>query len=624
VRRPGRLRVCATLLCAAALAQTPPVVIRTETRLVLVDAVVRDKKGKTVSDLGAGDFRLWEDGKARPITSFSLEEAGSPDQPETEYLLFLFDSLGVVPMARLAAEKSARAEVASFAGAYAGPSRYMAVANFNGDLWIVQNFTAMAERVRRAAADTARVADVSLGGPWQDTSLDQDPRTALAQARAGYSAPQAQPARPNPVVDAIATLADSMAAIRGRKSLVVVSAAQPTIATAPPDWQIAAAARACNRANVAVYATHVALKELAEATGGRSIASDLVRELGGIVDDREKSYALGFQPVESPDGSCHSLRVQVTRSGLQVRARNGYCNSKAPDLLAGKVEGKALEARASGPSAGNAAASVELPYFHNAPGIALVDLAMEMDVASLKFARQNGKQHAELGLVGLAYGPDGEVAGRFSDNLPLDFDTAEQAEAFRKQPYRYERQFRLPSGRYNVRVAFGSGDQSFGKAEAPLTVEAWDGKRLAMSGIALAGESRKAPELTSDLDPSLLEGHKDLVAQSSEISPSGGNRFHRSGPCLAYLEVYDAMLAGPNPPTFGLAVRVFDKRTGEQKAAKAVNAAAFIKPGSAVVAVLLDVPIASLSAGSYAVEIKAVRSPGGDSVVRTADFQVVE
>jgi VWFA-related protein len=137
----------------------PPTVIRTETRLVLVDAVVRDKKGKSVSDLGAGDFRIWEDGNERAIASFSLEGTGSPDQSESQYLVFLFDSLGVSAESRLAAEKSARQDVADFVGAYASPHRYMAVGNFNGDLRIAQNFTAMADRVQRAVGDLAHVAD---------------------------------------------------------------------------------------------------------------------------------------------------------------------------------------------------------------------------------------------------------------------------------------------------------------------------------------------------------------------------------------------------------------------------------------------------------------------------------
>src|ERR1035437_4909533 len=80
----------------------PQTVIRAETRLVLVDAVVRDKKnGRIARDLAARDFRVWEDGKERAITSFSAEGDASPEQSQRQYLVFLFDSSA-------AAGKSAR------------------------------------------------------------------------------------------------------------------------------------------------------------------------------------------------------------------------------------------------------------------------------------------------------------------------------------------------------------------------------------------------------------------------------------------------------------------------------------------------------------------------------------
>jgi hypothetical protein len=488
--------------------------------------------------------------------------------------------------------------------------------SFNGDLSIAQNFTAATERVQRAARDVSNVADSA-------SSMHYPP--SPGRLPADY---------------AILAIADSMAAINGRKSVVVLSALPASGFYKPPE----SLARACNKAKVAVYTTNPAYKSLAEATGGRWIGKNLVRELGEIVDDREKGYVLGFKPVESLDGSCHSLEIRVLitntycanggsgcaqvrtpRDDVQVQARDAYCNVKAPDLLAGTVEGKSLEARATDPAAGNASASVELPYFYGSPGIALADLAMEMDVTGLKFTKQkNGKLHAELDLMGLAYGTDGAVAGRFSDAVPLDFDTPEEAELARKRPYHYERQFRLPSGKYNVRVAFGSSGRCFGKVEAPLMIDPWDGRRLALSGIALASDAPKVLDLTSHLDPSLLEGHKDLVARSREISPSGSNTFRGSALCFAYLEIHDALLAGPDPPTYGVAVRVLDRRTGEQKATGSLDAADYIRPGNPVAPVLIDVPIASLPRGSYVLEVKASHSPGNDSVVRIAEFQIVE
>jgi VWFA-related protein len=587
--------------------------------------MVRDKKGKSVDDLAAGDFRIREDGTERPIAGLAREGGASgPSGPE--YVLFLFDaSAGPYGGLQGPMSKRIRQTVADVAGAYADPMRYMAVANFGDALAISQNFTSQADKVRRAALDMSLIPRADFRAPTitqmagaqnqgsNASSRVPGPSTNTGSAQLGAMANSMQMAAQRmqaaPALEAVRALADAMAPIHGRKVIVWVGGND----LSDRETGTGDTAHRCNRAGVALYVTSEALKSLAEETGGRRIeGNDPAAALGSVFDDERKLYALSFAPVESPDGSCHSLRVETVRSGLRVSARNAYCNVKAPDLLAGKVEGKALEARATGGSPGNASASVELPYFYSSPGIALVDLAMEMDLANLKFTKENGKQHAELNLVGLAYGPDGAVAARFSDAVPLDFDSAQQAEAFRKQLYRYERQFRLPAGRYNVRVAFGSGDQSFGKVEAPLTVDAWDGQRLALSGIAMAGEAAKAPDLTSDLDPSLLEGHKDLIANSTEVSPSGSNRFRANAPCYAYLEIYNAA------PTVAIEMRVTDRETGAQKSAGPIPWD-FAGTGSAVSPVLFQVPISSLPPGAYSLEVKAVGSEA-----RTVEFQVVE
>src|SRR5262250_1336285 len=52
-------------------------VIKAETRLVLVDTVVTDKKGNYIGDLAQKDFRVWEDGKEQTVKSFSFEAGGS-------------------------------------------------------------------------------------------------------------------------------------------------------------------------------------------------------------------------------------------------------------------------------------------------------------------------------------------------------------------------------------------------------------------------------------------------------------------------------------------------------------------------------------------------------------------
>ena len=633
------------LLASAQTADSAPndssrLVIRTETRLVLVDAVVRDNKGKPVRDLAAQDFRLWEDGKPRAIDSFSQEaSAVSPEASQKHYLVFFFDNSTVPVSDQFAYRKDA----ARFAAAWAGPGRYMAVANFFGTVAIAQNFTTAAGPLARALgavqADIpsldafAAAAGSAAVRRNSSTARDQNGCSAvqiLQKTCTPSSAPPpsdqqdaANPGAAQAVFDGLEAVADSLASVRGRKALVLFSGGF----TQPPSSGLAAAVtEAFNKANVALYTVkQPGLKALAGQTGGRAIANanDLVGELGRIADEQEDHYVLGFTPAEFPEGSCHMLRVNVDRPGLDVQARKGYCSSKPANLAAGDIAAKALEKRGAGPSAGNLTASLQLPYFYASPGAARVNVAMEIGTAGIQFQKVKGKPHAELKVAGLACRPGGEVAGQFSDVVKLDFDSGKEAAAFAKQPYHYEYQFDLGPGEYILRVAFSSSEESFGKVEMPLSIEPWDGRRLALSGIAFARESHPAPDLASALEDSLLEDRRPLIAGSQRIVPSGSNRLRAASPALVYAEIYEPLLAGPNPPSLGLQVRVVDRRTGGQKAGpESFNVASFIRPGNPVVPVAVNLPLATLTPGSYRLELKAVHSSGPETALSTVDFEV--
>ena len=67
--------------------------IRTETKQVLVDAVVTDKKGNYVRNLPQKSFKVAEDSKEQTIKSFSYEaDAASPAAEGKRYLVMLFDN----------------------------------------------------------------------------------------------------------------------------------------------------------------------------------------------------------------------------------------------------------------------------------------------------------------------------------------------------------------------------------------------------------------------------------------------------------------------------------------------------------------------------------------------------
>src|SRR5580698_703178 len=102
------LAICGIAQQAKPEAADPNSVIRVETNVVLVDAVITDKKGAYVRDLKQKDFKIYEDNKEQAIKSFSFEaDPASPQNNQPRYLVLFFDnstmSFGDQGLARKAA-----------------------------------------------------------------------------------------------------------------------------------------------------------------------------------------------------------------------------------------------------------------------------------------------------------------------------------------------------------------------------------------------------------------------------------------------------------------------------------------------------------------------------------------
>ena len=125
----------------------PGGIIKKESRLVLVDAVVTDKKGNYVRDLAQKDFKIYEDNKEQSVASFSTgADIAQQANAQKHYLILFFDNSSMAAPDQI----QARGAAAKFIEANAGPDKMMAVVDFGGTLRIVQNFTANATALRAA------------------------------------------------------------------------------------------------------------------------------------------------------------------------------------------------------------------------------------------------------------------------------------------------------------------------------------------------------------------------------------------------------------------------------------------------------------------------------------------
>ncbi len=621
--------------------------VGSETRLVLVDAIVTDKKGDFIRDLAPTEFHLWEGNKEQAIQSVHRETAATT-APMHTVLLF-----GRIPVAD---QPYAREAATRFIEAYSAPHRQMAILNYlgSGGIKVIQNFTADAERLTQAAknmeASGVLSSDSAAGVSGVTSSVYADPtRTAASVAYDVRSQLQA-----------LVEVAKSLGSTPGRKAIVVLA---PTVnydvrartdpgsvgagvlgsaIEAPPAPAVSyyvqpedmnGAINAFNRANVAIYLVDVrvdrALVEnqlgpLAAATGGLAIDSskDALNALRKIAQDQEEHYLIAYSPAPPGGERCHKVKVKVDRGGAVVRARTEYCNIDLSDPLAGTPAGRELEARAAGSQAGSIGGQMQSPFFYTAPDRARVHITAEIPAAAFNFVKQNGRFHASLNVLGIAASPAGEVGARFSDTVEFDFQGKNEVEQFKQRPYRYENDLVAAAGNYTLKMVFSSDRDKFGKLEAPLTIEPWDGEHFALSAIALSKESRDVAAAQSS--GAVLAGeHTPFVSRGLQFIPSGNNRYRKTDPAMLYVEIYEPLLRGPDPPKVLIQLVVLNRQSGDVKIDSGrLDMTNRVLPGNPVIPVGLKVPLDSLPPGGYAVVLKASDSAGNVSAVRHAEFEV--
>lgn len=268
--KSGRLLLCLSLVIggfwiAWRIGFAPPVraqqpdaaaTLKAEARLVLVDTIVTDKKGDYVHDLTQKDFKIWEDNKEQTIKSFSFEAEGSPSaNPQAHYVVLFFDNSSM----DFGQQGQARAAAKKFIDANASPNRLMAVVEFGGTLRVTQNFTASAERLK-AAVSGVKSSAVASNAPPLDATIPSMPTAPAGIQVASLGAPPiGMPSLGNEEADfgartvllALRDLAKNLAAIPGRKTLVMLTAGFQL--TAELQSELTATIDACNKYNVAVY-----------------------------------------------------------------------------------------------------------------------------------------------------------------------------------------------------------------------------------------------------------------------------------------------------------------------------------------------------------------------------------
>jgi VWFA-related protein len=630
--------------------QSLETVIRSQSNLVLVDAVVTQKHDHPVLNLKQSDFRLYQDGEEQPITSFSVPVENASNHRARRYVLFYFDATTV----SLSEQKLAGEAAVRFVKQAKQPNLFMAAEEYSGVARLMQNFTSDRELMAKAVANFKFLQAVAPYGEAEAQSflftltdvcrsLGQIPgRKALVLLSGGFPMSHLYQDQLETTIQAAnranVTIYPIDTRALGVGSQAEVSSGAPDMRASPnmtslndmlknrpiPPSKSSDTPGLGNSASKNVMGEEV-LDTLAESTGGFTIlnSNDYFRALSKVAEDLNDNYTLGFIPPANKQGErYHRIEVKVQGQGLKVRAREGYYETQPRDLLAGRPIGNTLLKEATGSEPGTIPVSMSAPYFYLGSQQARVNVALEFPGKALRLDKASGGFNYQLNVLGIVLRPDGSVAKRFSEGTSGSVDK-DKVQKFAEQPFDYRSSFEIAPGPYRLVMVLSAGGEEFGKAAASLDITPYDEHSLGLSGIALSNQLQPVSPLLASLKGQILEEEGTLVAGGYQVLTSPTRAFPARGTAAFYVQVYEPALLGAHPPKVGIRCEITDLKSQAsvyESGIMVINSQA--EAGSSVIPVAFKLPMEKLSPGAYRLSVIAQDSNGGASPLRQEDFSI--
>lgn len=482
------------MVVAFAIQQSTPApqpVFRAGTRLIQVNVVVHDKRGQPIADLKQEDFSLLERGKAQQISFFTVDTATSAASPAPQAPLpsntfaniassradvptgvtaILVDALN----SSVAEQMRTRDGLLKFLKRIEPQDRIAIFAITTHGLVLVHDYTsdsaALVERIRNAKPQVSTTLDASVPDPAMQQDLHNMGLDALADADQ-RTADFYMEGRINQTLAAFRAIAEHLAGVPGRKSLVWLSTGFPLSIgfdqVGGPSGsfsnrnaqlyneQLEGVMRVLNSGGIAVYpvdargvfnpvivdssaripsgswgqmsdissqkANTDTMFVLAERTGGRVAynTNDIGGAVRAAIDDGRVTYTLGYYPADAADdGKWRDIKVTVNRPATDVRARGGYFAMRPADQAA-DARGRDIHGAVWSPIDSTAIPVTAKIDFTNDPPT-MFEAEVHLDTASVSFRHEGDRWKADLDMAFVQKDPHGALQGEGGlDNLAI-------------------------------------------------------------------------------------------------------------------------------------------------------------------------------------------------------------
>jgi VWFA-related protein len=316
-------------------------------RLFTIGVSAADARGRVIEDLKPADFELRAEGTVLPLASVRLVRAGAASSEAAAAIESAADE-------RQAAQKDDARLFALFLDEYhvgsdaAARARDALLQFIDRDLTPRDLVAVMKPldslftiRLTRDRAAVRRAIESFEGRKGL-----YEPRNAYERDFIAGTPVRVDVIRNQVALSAINALAVHLGSLADRrKALVIVTEGIGRVERRRGEYlpTLETVIRSANRANVAVYpfdpgggaegASREGLRRLAEATDGASIDSDPAAGLKRAATDSSVYYLLSFNAAHPDDGRFRALEARVVRPGVYLRAPKGYWAAPPDEAL---------------------------------------------------------------------------------------------------------------------------------------------------------------------------------------------------------------------------------------------------------------------------------------------------
>jgi VWFA-related protein len=582
--------------------QQPQYRVRVTSELVLVNVVVRDKKGNLVRDLKKEDFTLLEEGKKQAISTFDFENvdelttAGaaeatvsgtapdrgllrSTDQSaalnarDRRLMLLFFDFSGMEP------EDIERSVAAAkkFVQTRMQPADLIALVslatNMRIDLDFSDDKTKVLNVLNAYTSGQGQGFDNGLTGSSEGAAETSGAFTADDTDYNTFNADRK--------LLALQAIMQSLGKISQKKAIIYFSNG---ISQNGVDNQSAlrAATASAVKANVSIYpvdirglqafppggeaqnaslhgqsayngaavlndlnsngASQDTLSTLASDTGGKAFfdSNDFGAVFSQVQKDSSAYYVLGFTSTNAQkDGKFRHLKVQLNRPDLKLDYRSGYYAGRDFEHLnRADREQQIQDELASELSQTDVSVYAGASYFRQDDSHYYLSVSLVIPGTQIPFVQAKDKDNATIDVIGEARTAD----GRFAVGHQRDTVklAVDSAQQVRRKNVQYNTGFLLAPGNYHLKFVVRENQSGrMGSFETDVQIPDLRKTPLRMSSVVLS--SQRVPAGAKK-----ASGPHPLVQNQTELVPNVTHVFTQDQHLYLQYEVYDAA-RGKNP-----------------------------------------------------------------------------